>query len=143
VRCSPKCDGIKSQNQSQADAQLGFGIGWTMLMQLCGLSEMPPWADETLVWSGFGQMTMSAAADPKANQPYTIEKDGFRATFFAMVGQYGTHVDPGRRIFDPNGITDGLDPLEQMILPLVVFEDTKYFDHGPNHRLTVEDAREW
>jgi hypothetical protein len=34
---SPKCDGVKSQNQLQADAQLGFGIGWTKLMHLGAL----------------------------------------------------------------------------------------------------------
>jgi kynurenine formamidase len=37
---------------------------------------------------------MSAACDPKTHQPYTIEHDGFRTTFYSMVGQYGTHVDP-------------------------------------------------
>jgi kynurenine formamidase len=45
--------------------------------------------------------------------------------------------------FDPNGITMDEIPLKQMILPLVVFEDTKYFDREPNHRLTVKDAKEW
>jgi hypothetical protein len=37
MRFSPKCDGVKSQNQLLADAQLGFGIGWTMLMHLGAL----------------------------------------------------------------------------------------------------------
>jgi hypothetical protein len=32
------------------------------------------------VWSGFGQARMSPAIDPKTRKPYTIEKDGFRAT---------------------------------------------------------------
>ena len=58
----------------------------------------------TPVWAGFGQATMTAAADPATHQPYTIEKDGFRTTFYSMVGQYGTHVDPPAR-FDPNGVT--------------------------------------
>src|ERR1041385_4927840 len=41
----------------------------------------------TPVWAGFGQATMSAACDPKTHAPYTIEKDGFRTTFYSMVGQ--------------------------------------------------------
>ena len=48
----------------------------------------------TPVWCGFGQATMTAAADPKTQKPYTIKDDGFRTTFYSMVGQYGTHVDP-------------------------------------------------
>ena len=48
----------------------------------------------TPVWSGFGQATMTAAADPKSHEPYTIEKSGFRTTYYSMVGQYGTHIDP-------------------------------------------------
>src|SRR6478752_4398338 len=53
------------------------------------------------VWSGFGQAKMTPAADPKTRQPYTIAKEGFRATFYEMVGQYGTHVDPPAH-FDEN-----------------------------------------
>ena len=37
---------------------------------------------------------MTPAVDPKTGEPYTIAKDGFRATYYQMVGQYGTHVDP-------------------------------------------------
>jgi hypothetical protein len=40
----------------------------------------------TPVWSGFGQATMSAACDPKSYRPYSIEKDGFRSTFYSLVG---------------------------------------------------------
>ena len=49
---------------------------------------------DTPVWSGFGQAKFSPAADPKTHEPYTIPKDGFRTTYYEMVGQYGTHVDP-------------------------------------------------
>src|SRR5262245_20761188 len=59
---------------------------------------------ETPVWSGFGQAKMTLAADPKTREPYTISKDGFRATYYQMVGQYGTHVDPPAH-FDEKGIT--------------------------------------
>src|SRR5262249_54801492 len=56
------------------------------------------------VWAGFGQAKFSLAADPETKQPYTIPKDGFRATYYEMVGQYGTHVDPPAH-FAENGIT--------------------------------------
>ncbi len=96
----------------------------------------------TPVWSGFGQATMTAASDPKTHEPYTIEKHGFRTIYYSMVGQYGTHVDPPAH-FDPNGITMDKIPLEQMILPLVVFDDTKFFAQDENHALTVDDIKAW
>src|SRR5262245_51625103 len=96
----------------------------------------------TPVWSGFGQATMTAASDPKTHEPYTIEKNGFRTIFYSMVGQYGTHVDPPAH-FDPNGVTMDKIDVKEMILPLVVFDDTKYFDKDPNHALTVDDIKEW
>lgn len=94
------------------------------------------------VWSGFGQATMSAASDPTTHEPYTIEKHGFRTTFYSMVGQYGTHVDPPAH-FDANGITMDKIPLKDMILPLVVFDITPLLGKDPNHALTVDDIQEW
>ena len=44
----------------------------------------------TPVWSGFGQAKMTPALSPETHEPYMIAKDGFRATFYEMVGQYGT-----------------------------------------------------
>ena len=96
----------------------------------------------TPVWSGFGQAIISAASDPKTHEPYTIEKHGFRSNLFSIVGQYGTHVDPPAH-FAPGGITLDKIPISQMILPLVVFDDTKYFDKDKNHALTVDDIKEW
>src|SRR5262249_29458659 len=80
---------------------------------------------ESPVWSGFGQAKMTPAADPKTREPYTIAKDGFRATFYEMVGQYGTHVDPPAH-FAEKGITMDEIPLKQMILPLIVLDNTPY-----------------
>ena len=96
----------------------------------------------TPVWSGFGQATMSAASDPETHQPYTIEKNGFRTIFYSMVGQYGTHVDPPAH-FDPDGITMDRIPLDQMILPLVVLDDTPYLKDDPNHAFSVDDLMAW
>jgi kynurenine formamidase len=96
----------------------------------------------TPVWKGFGQATFSAAADPATGRPYTIEQDGFRAQFYAMVGQYGTHVDPPAH-FDPTGVTVDEIPVKQMILPLVVFDLTPMLKNDPNHLLTVDDVEAW
>jgi kynurenine formamidase len=96
----------------------------------------------TPVWSGFGQATLSAASDPKTHRPYTIADDGFRTTFYSMVGQYGTHVDPPAH-FDPNGITMDKIPVTEMILPLVVFDATPLIAKDPNHALSVADIEAW
>lgn len=96
----------------------------------------------TPVWSGFGQATMTAAADPNTHAPYTVEKDGFRTTFYSMVGQYGTHVDPPAH-FDADGVTMDKIPLEQMILPLVVLDDTPFLGSDANHAFSVADLQAW
>jgi kynurenine formamidase len=96
----------------------------------------------TPVWGGFGQATMSAACDPATHQPYTIEHDGFRTTFYSMVGQYGTHVDPPAH-FRADGMTMDQIPLKEMILPLVVFDMTPMLATDPNHALTVDDVKAW
>jgi kynurenine formamidase len=96
----------------------------------------------TPVWSGFGQAKMTPAQSPEIHEPYTIAKDGFRATFYEMVGQYGTHVDPPAH-FAENGITMDRIPLKQMILPLIVLDDTPYLANDPNHAFSVADLRKW
>jgi kynurenine formamidase len=94
------------------------------------------------VWSGFGQAKMTPMADPKTHEPYTIAKDGFRTTFYEMVGQYGTHVDPPAHFAD-NGITMDEIPPKQMILRLVVLDDTPYLAKDPNHAFSVADLLAW
>jgi kynurenine formamidase len=96
----------------------------------------------TPVWSGFPQAEMSPAADPKTGIPYTIAKDGFRATFYSMVGQYGTHVDPPAH-FSPSGTTMDKISLKDMILPLVVFDETPLLAHDPNHAFSIADLQAW
>jgi len=97
---------------------------------------------DTPVWSGFGQAKMSPAADPKTKKPYTIKEDGFRSTFYEMVGQYGTHVDPPAH-FAEGGITMDAIPLKQMILPLIVLDNTPYQAKDPNHAFSVDDLKAW
>lgn len=94
------------------------------------------------VWSGFGQATFSAAADPRTYRPYSLEQDGFRATFYSLVGQYGTHVDPPAH-FHPRGATLDQIPLQQMILPLIVLDLTPLLGRDPAHALTVADIEAW
>ena len=97
---------------------------------------------QTPVWAGFGQAKFSPASDPKTGEPYTIAKDEFRATYYQMVGQYGTHVDPPAH-FAENGITMDKIPLKQMILRLVVLDDTPYLAKDPNHAFSVADLKAW
>ena len=96
----------------------------------------------TPVWSGFGQAKFSPAFDPKTHEPYTIAKDGFRTTYYEMVGQYGTHVDPPAH-FVQDGITMDKIPLKQMILPLIVLDDTSYLAKDPNHAFSIDDLKAW
>ncbi|HEY7300867.1 MAG TPA: cyclase family protein [Xanthobacteraceae bacterium] len=96
----------------------------------------------TPVWSGFGQAKMTPARNPETHEPYTIAKDGFRATYYEMVGQYGTHVDPPAHFAD-NGITMDQIPLKQMMLPLIVLDDTPYLTNDPNHAFSLSDLRRW
>jgi kynurenine formamidase len=85
---------------------------------------------------------MTPAADPKTHEPYTIAKEGFRATFYQMVGQYGTHVDPPAH-FAENGITMDKIPLKQMILRLVVLDATPLLAKDANHAFSLADLRAW
>ncbi len=86
------------------------------------------------VWSGFEQAKFSPGADPKTKVPYTIKNDGFRMTYYEMVGQYGTHVDPPAH-FAEGGATMDKIPLKQMILPLIVLDNTPYQTNGCQPRL--------
>jgi kynurenine formamidase len=96
----------------------------------------------TPVWSGFGQARFSPAADPKTKKPYTIADDGFRATYYEMVGQYGTHVDPPAH-FAEHGATMDAIPLKQMILRLVVLDNTPFQAKDPHHAFSLADLRAW
>src|ERR1700722_18386788 len=93
---------------------------------------------ETPVWSGFGQAKFSPAADPKTHEPYSIAKDGFRATYYEMVGQYGTHLAPPAHVA-PDAITTHALPLNQRILALVRLDDTPHLGKDPNHAFSVAD----
>jgi kynurenine formamidase len=97
---------------------------------------------DTPVWAGFGQAKITPATDPKTGEAYTIPKDGFRASYYQMVGQYGTHIDPPAH-FAENGETMDKIPVKQMILPLVVLDDTPYLAKDKSHAFSLADLREW
>jgi kynurenine formamidase len=96
----------------------------------------------TPVWSGFGQADFTPAFDPKTKKPYSINDDGFRTTYYNMVGQYGTHVDPPAH-FAKDGVTMDKIPLKQMILPLIVLDNTPYQTKDENHAFSVSDLKAW
>jgi kynurenine formamidase len=108
---------------------------------IVGLLAVPARA-ETPVWSGFGQAKLTPAVNPATLEAYTIAKDGFRATYFALVGQYGTHVDPPAH-FAPTGRTLDEIPLDDMMLPLVVLDDTPYLAADPAHAFSLDDLAAW
>lgn len=124
----------------QAESSLGRAYRVIAGKQFVDLTHS--FGPDTPVWSGFGQAKMTPAVDPQTRQPYTIAKDGFRSTYYEMVGQYGTHVDPPAH-FAEDGITMDRIPLKQMILPLVVFDSTPLLVKDPNHAFSLDDLRAW
>jgi kynurenine formamidase len=130
--------GLVSTAQARSDLDRAYRI--IAGKQLVDLTHK--FGPDTPVWSGFGQAKMTPAVDPQTGQPYTVPKDGFRSTFYQMVGQYGTHVDPPAH-FAEDGITMDKIPLKQMILPLVVFDATPFLATDPNHAFSVADLRAW
>src|SRR6476660_3871209 len=125
---------------AQAETQLGRAFRIIAGKQFVDLTHS--FGPNTPVWSGFGQAKMTPAVDPQTRQPYTIAKDGFRSTYYEMVGQYGTHVDPPAH-FAENGITMDQIPLKQMILPLIVLDNTPYQAKDPNHAFSLDDLKAW
>ena len=97
---------------------------------------------QTPVWSGFGQAKMSPATNPETGEPYTITKDGFHTTFYQMVGQYGTHVDPPAH-FAENAMTMDKISLKEMILPLVCVDVHEECEKNPDYTLTVDRLEKW
>ncbi len=97
---------------------------------------------DTPVWSGFGQARMSPAIDPKTKTPYTIEKDGFRATYYEMAGNMAP-ISIRPRILQKTVLRMDKIPLEEMILPLVVFDATPYLAADPNHAFSLRDLHAW
>jgi kynurenine formamidase len=127
---------------ARADAQSDLARAYRIIAGKRFVDLTHSFGPNTPVWSGFGQAKMTPATNPTTHQPYTIPKDGFRATYYQMVGQYGTHVDPPAH-FAEDGITMDKIPLKEMILPLVVFDATPLIAKDPNHAFSPADLRAW
>jgi kynurenine formamidase len=132
------CAGLPPAAQAQSDLDRAYRT----LAKKKFVDLTHSFGPDTPVWSGFGQAKMSPAGDPKTKEPYTIAKDGFRSTYYEMVGQYGTHVDPPAH-FAEGGITMDKIPLKDMILPLIVLDATPLLAKDPNHAFSVADIRTW
>src|SRR5271168_5294773 len=87
---------VSALTVSPAHAQSDLARAYRIIASKTFVDLTHSFGPDTPVWSGFGQAKFSPAADPKTHEPYTIPKDGFRTTYYEMVGQYGTHVDPRR-----------------------------------------------
>jgi kynurenine formamidase len=143
VACLVALSALPAASRSQTDrSQTDLAQAYRTIASKTFVDLTHSFGPDTPVWSGFGQAKFSPAADPKTHEPYTIPKDGFRATYYEMVGQYGTHVDPPAH-FAENGITMDRIPLKEMILPLVVLDDTPYLAKDPNHAFSVDDLTAW
>ena len=96
----------------------------------------------TPIAAGFGHAKITPAVNPTSLEAYTIARDGFRATYFAMVGQYGTHVDPPAHVAATGRMLDEI-PVDEMMLPLVVLDDTPHLADDPAHAFTLDDLAAW
>lgn len=97
---------------------------------------------KTPVGPGFGQARFTPAVDPRTLEAYTIAHDGFRATYYATVGQYGTHVDAPAHLVPDGKYLDEI-ALDEMILPLVVLDDTPFLAADPAHAFSPDDLAAW
>ena len=67
---------------------------------------------------------------------------GFLAEEFCHVGQWGTHVDPPAHFIKGLRTVDAIG-VEEMMLPLVVFDVSAKAAADPDYRITLDDVRAW
>ena len=92
--------------------------------------------------SGFGQAKYVAGSRSENARAVHDRERWLPRDLYEMVGQYGTHVDPPAH-FDENGITMDEIPLKQMILPLIVLDNSPYLAKDPNHAFSIDDLKAW
>jgi kynurenine formamidase len=96
-------------------------------------SSIPHWPGfpaekrETLYWYEKGRGTMGT---------------GFFAESYALVGQWGTHVDPPAHFVKGLRTVDEIT-LQEMILPLVVIDVHAEVEKNPDYTLTLERVKKW
>jgi len=68
--------------------------------------------------------------------------DGFQTHLYSHVGQWGTHVDPPVHFVEGGRCLDEI-PVDEMVLPLVVFDISDIGRTDPDYELRVEDVLAW
>jgi kynurenine formamidase len=68
--------------------------------------------------------------------------DGFMAHRYELVGQWGTHVDPPIHCVDGGRCLDEI-AVEEMLLPLVVFDITAHVLTDHDYAISVADVLAW
>ena len=67
---------------------------------------------------------------------------GFLAHEYCHVGQWGTHVDPPAHFVQGTRLLDEI-PVDEMLLPLVVFDVSAQAAEDPDYQITMDDVRAW
>jgi hypothetical protein len=83
VACLVALSALPAASRSQTDrSQTDLAQAYRTIASKTFVDLTHGFGPDTPVWSGFGQAKFSPAADPKTHEPYTIPKDGFRATYY-------------------------------------------------------------
>lgn len=67
---------------------------------------------------------------------------GFLAHRYCMVGQWGTHVDPGAHFVKGRRLLDEI-PVTEMILPLVILDVQAQVQLDPDYCINLQVVRDW
>lgn len=95
------------------------------------------------VWAGFGPATFGPTLNPKTNEPYKYETDGFEATQYHLTtDQYGTQLDPPAHWAPEYPAIDEL-PATYAVRPLVVISIADQVKADPGYHLQVSDIEAW
>ena len=96
---------------------------------------------ETPVWAGFGRPSFARRRSENARALHHPE--GWLPRHLLRDGRTIRHARRSAGAFDENGATMDQIPLKQMILPLVVLDDTPYLGKDPNHAFSIADLKAW
>lgn len=95
------------------------------------------------VWAGFGPATFGPTINPKTNEPYRYDTDGFEATQYTLTtDQYGTQLDPPAHWAPEYPAIDEL-PATYSVRPLVVISIVDQVATDPGYHLQVSDIEAW
>ena len=83
-----------------------------------------------------------------ADRPMTRERiadyasQGYRAEYFGLPGQWGTHMDPPAHFHDGAAAADAI-PVTDMLLPLVVLDIHEQVSRDPDYTVTRAGIADW